>query len=103
MSDYFDRDGEPMTLDQYCKTLDSKGRDKRVGYTKIDADVSVSTVWLALDHQWGEGEPLIFETMIFGGDHDGWMRRYSSEEAAMRGHLRVVDALRSGTFFTEDD
>jgi hypothetical protein len=103
MSDYYDRDGNPLTLDQYCKTLDANGRDKRVGFTRIDADVSVSTVWLALDHQWGEGEPLIFETMIFGGDYDVWgTRRYSTEEAAMRGHLRVVDALRSGTF-TEND
>lgn len=102
MSDYYDRDGEPLTFDQYRKTLDAKGRNKRVGWTDIKSDVSVSTVWLGLDHGWSGGEPLIFETMIFGGDHDGWMQRYSSEEAAMRGHLQVVDALRSGAF-TEGD
>src|SRR5690606_41277 len=99
----YDRDGNPLTDEEYDKYSVPGHRNKRVGRTDINSDVSVSTVWLGLNHGWVGAGPIIFETMVFGGDHDGWMQRYSSEEAAMRGHLQVVDALRSGTFFTEDD
>jgi hypothetical protein len=37
--------------------------DRRVDRTQVDADVSVSTVHLVLDHSFGDGPPLIFETM----------------------------------------
>ena len=30
-------------------------------------EARVSTVFLGIDHQFGEGKPLLFETMIFGG------------------------------------
>ena len=33
--------------------------------------VMVSTVFLRIDHSFGSGPPLLFETMIFGGKHDG--------------------------------
>jgi len=32
--------------------------------------IDVSTVFLGLDHQFGEGKPLLFETMVFGGKLD---------------------------------
>lgn len=101
MSDYYDRDGNPLTDEEYDKYSVPGHRNKRVGRTEISYEVSVSTVWLGLDHGYDNGL-RIFETMIFGGDYDGWCQRYSTEEAAMRGHLWVVDALRSGTF-TEND
>ena len=49
--------------------------------------VRVSTVFLGLDHQWGNGPPLLFETMIFGGPHDQNQRRYSTWGEAEDGHL----------------
>lgn len=49
-------------------------------------DVKVSTVFLGLDHSFGEGPPLLFETMIFGGDHDEEMWRYSTWDEAEQGH-----------------
>ena len=33
------------------------------------------------------------ETMIFGDEHDGWMRRYSSKEAAERGHAEALQLV----------
>ncbi len=54
------------------------------------ADIRVSTVFLGLNHRFDEGPPLIFETMIFGGDHDETMWRYSTWEEAEAGHERVV-------------
>jgi hypothetical protein len=66
-----------------------------VGKTKV-GEAEVSTVLLVIDHNFGEGPPLIFETMVFGGPHDEWMERYSTEAEAKAGHDRVVAALREG-------
>ena len=46
----------------------------------------VSTVFLGLDHQYGEGPPLLFETMIFGGEHDQYQERCSTWEQAQAMH-----------------
>ena len=51
--------------------------------------VKVSTVFLGMDHSWGNGPPLIFETMIFGGKHDMDQERYSTYSEAKRGHLAM--------------
>ena len=87
---YYNRDGEPMSLADMPN-------DNRVARTVV-GDATVSTVWLfGIDHGSGLGSaPVIFETMIFGGEHDEEMIRYSSEESALRGHLKIVDRLRSG-------
>ena len=65
MSRYYNMDGEPITLKEWMRTSDDARRvalDER-------GDVRVSTVLLGLNHQWDlNGPPLIFETMIFGGD-----------------------------------
>ena len=68
---------------------------RRVAQTKV-GDASVSTVFLAIDHGWGNEPPILFETMIFGGDYDEWQWRYGTWEQAEAGHNRVVDALERG-------
>jgi hypothetical protein len=72
---------------------------RRVALYECDG-VKVSTVFLGLDHQFGNGEPLLFETMVFGGPLDGEQDRYSTREAALAGHestvLRVQSAASSG-------
>ena len=53
----------------------------------------VSTVWLGLDCQFGEGKPLIFETMVFpekGNFLDIDCARYSTEEEALKGHEEMI-------------
>lgn len=51
------------------------------------ADVRVSTVFLGLDHSFGlQDGPILFETMIFGGPHDGYQKRYRTTEEAKKGH-----------------
>lgn len=61
-----------------------------------DSHITVSTVFLGIDHNWGDGRPLLFETMIFGGPHNESMWRYTTYDEAEAGHQRVVDALRAG-------
>lgn len=56
-------------------------------------DVQVSTVFLGIDHSFGQGPPLVFETMVFGGEHDGDMERYSTWEEAERGHKKMCDIV----------
>lgn len=100
MSGYFDRDGTPMTLEQWA-SVDRK--KLRIAEDTVDG-YWVSTVWLGLNHAFGEGPPLIFETMVFpqkDGEVTDWGERYadrySTEEQALAGHSRIVEALRAGT------
>lgn len=56
--------------------------------------VSVSTVFLGLDHNFTDsGTPLLFETMAFGGQHDQEMRRYHTWEEAETGHRLFCEQL----------
>jgi hypothetical protein len=55
---------------------------------------TVSTVFLGLDHSFGNGEPVLFETMIFGGSMDGEQWRYRTYAEAERGHVEAVTAAR---------
>jgi hypothetical protein len=52
--------------------------------------IGVSTVFLTIDHQLGDGVPLVFETMVFGGPHDGAMQRCSTWEQAEAQHSAMV-------------
>lgn len=62
---------------------------RRVAETEV-GDVRISTVFLGVDHGWGGGPPLLFETMVFGGNYDEYQDRYSSWQDAEEGHARVV-------------
>jgi hypothetical protein len=68
-------------------------QDRHVADDKFD-DVRVSTVFIGLDHRYGDGPPLIFETLIFGGALDGEMWRYSTWDDAEVGHKMAVKRVR---------
>jgi len=68
--------------------------DRHVAKTDISDEVNVSTVFLGLNHNYGDGEPILFETMVFGGKHDEEMERYSTWEEAEEGHKRWVDKFK---------
>jgi hypothetical protein len=57
-------------------------------------DVLVSTVFLALDHAFGGGLPILWETLVFGGPFDGEMARYVTRGEAEEGHDRMVRRVR---------
>ena len=65
-----------------------------VAQTDLPGDVSVSTVFLGLDHNHGAGPSILWETMIFGGQHNGWQDRYTSKAAAILGHEHAVAIAR---------
>jgi hypothetical protein len=57
----------------------------------------VSTVFLGLDYAWNGGEPLLWETMVFGGPMDQEMDRCSgNREQAEAMHLRMIERVQVG-------
>jgi len=90
MSKYYGLDGEPITMDEWVK-LFSDPASKIVAKTNCADDrYTVSTVYLGLDHGWGEGIK-IFETMVFGsGPMDQECVRYATREQALEGHAEMV-------------
>jgi hypothetical protein len=59
-------------------------------------DVEVSTVFLGSNHRYDKlGPPLIFESMIFGGDHNDHQDRYSTYEESRLGHWSLVSNILS--------
>jgi hypothetical protein len=61
---YYDRRGNQISFRESSMlwALDEKYRIIKQEYV---GDYWVSTVWLGLDHSFGHGPPLIFETMVF--------------------------------------
>ena len=95
MSDWYDIDGNPVKLQQLNNKLGNP-EYRHIGRHEIptrQGNILVSTVWIGLDHNYGDGPPLIFETMIFGGDRDQECHRYSTRQEAVEGHSLVVQSV----------
>ncbi len=75
----------------------------RVAKTELLDGVSVSTVFLGLDHGYGNGPPVLFESMVFGGECDGGCWRYCTWDKAEAGHKRIVARLKAGLEPNDDD
>lgn len=93
---FYDRDGKGITLQQWAKHIES-AEYKRVAETTLDDGTWISTVWLGINHRFGPGIPVIFETMVFRSQTDMQavdMRRYSTEEDAYRGHHDMVALIQ---------
>ena len=72
-------------------TADVKLAGKPIG------EVRVSTVFLGLDHWFGDGPPMLFETMVFGGALDQEQDRCSTWEAAEKMHELMCERVKRGT------
>lgn len=55
--------------------------------------VHISTVFLGIDYNYGGGDPILFETMIFYGPHDGYQRRYHTYDEAENGHKQILNMV----------
>jgi len=85
-------DGEPITAREWSEMLNDP-ESRRVARDEI-GEVAISTVLLGLDHSYGIGPPLIFETMIFGAELDQEQWRYATKAEALEGHARAVELVR---------
>jgi hypothetical protein len=60
----------------------------------IGDSVHICTVFLGLDVGFGMGEPILFETMVFGGMCDRALYRYHTWGQAKTGHAEIVAHLK---------
>jgi hypothetical protein len=91
-----DKTTEQLPEGTYPSYADCTDENRRVGDDTVN-DFRVSTVFLQLDHNWDpDGQPLLFETMIFGGKYDNDMWRYTTWNEAKAGHERIVNCLKEG-------
>jgi hypothetical protein len=73
----------PCSLNEWSKFLSSNNRS--LG-NDSDHGITVSTVFLGLDHNFSkEGPPILFESMSFGADEED-CERYDTYQNAMIGH-----------------
>lgn len=94
--------GEPLAIDDlmaWADWFEHSGRERVLAQDRDEApgapDVTVSTVFLGLNHQWWEdGPPILWETMILGGIHNGYQARYTSREEALVGHQEACQLVR---------
>ena len=68
--------------------------DRQIARTELPGDVTVSTVFLAIDHGYS-GPPILYETMVFGGPLDEEQERYTTRQAAIEGHEQMVARART--------
>jgi len=104
---YRNKKGEEISREEAARLGEDRSY-KQVGFSKLKTGWQVSTVWLGgMDISMKlNGEPQIFETMVFkanGNDgHDYDCRRYATEEEALAGHAEVVakwsDPLRDALY-----
>ena len=83
------------------KWMEDNPNRKRVAYDELTDlngdDVRVSTVFLGLDYSvpWDKHTtPLLWETMIFGGEYDQSQERYNSYEDAVDGHQKMLNSVK---------
>ena len=77
-----------VTLEEY---VNARPDIKRVALDYVDDSIKISTVFLGWDHSFlDETAPILFETMIFGGEHNDFQRRYSTYDEALKGHKSAV-------------
>ena len=60
--------------------------ERTIALSGNEGNVWVSTVFLGINHNWFGDPPILWESMVFGGPSDGDCQRYSSREAALKGH-----------------
>lgn len=79
---------DALAWGRWFETADRAVKRETIGDSKI------STVFLGTDHGFGFGPPVLWETMIFGGLHDGWSEHATSREGALTMHALAVRVAR---------
>ena len=70
--------------------------DRGVARTDLTEDTMISTVFLGFNHNYsGEGEPILWESLVFGGPEDGYMTRCSGTwQDAEAMHNNMVEEVK---------
>lgn len=76
-----------------CEVLEIFKGNRIVDQTQIGSSW-VSTVFLYFDHQYGNGPPMLFETMVFGGKMSQYQVRCSTWKQAVVQHRLTCDKVK---------
>ncbi|HTF53635.1 MAG TPA: hypothetical protein VK735_39835 [Pseudonocardia sp.] len=115
---HYNREGDPISLVELGRLYEDLDY-RRVVFTKV-GPYEVSTAWLGTDHRYGDGPPLIFETMVFEPPRDRYIAlinkviadhpefeefttRHSTEDEARREHELIVETLRQAVALFDDE
>jgi len=92
---YYDKQGNPISMEEWAALFEDF-ESRVIGKSETAAGCQVSTVWLGMNHNYGEGPPLIFETLAYC-DHisTNEIERYTTWEEAEAGHKRWVEFLEN--------
>lgn len=95
-----DKQGNPIlaTLGEWGVWFENFDR-RRIAKTEIEKDgenITVSTVFLGIDHSFGGTVPLVFESLIQGGELDDLMVRYHFYGEALQNHYHQVQCIELG-------
>jgi hypothetical protein len=88
---FYGMDGQPISLEEWGRLAGSD--QKIVARSDLPGGVWVSTVLLGLDHSFGSGPPVIFETMVFESQdnlEELDCERYCTRAEAELGHEAMV-------------
>lgn len=107
---YYKLDGknpvEVQDLLEMAYLFGKNNDDRIVRYTELKKGtetIGVSTVFLCIDHAFGGGEPVLFETMVFDNKEPEKYERYTTWDLAEAGHRKIVWKLISeGCVFVKD-
>lgn len=95
MSKYYILDGKtPVQVAGVNEWIDNSNENRNVKKDTF-GKVLVSTVFLGMDHSYGEGPPLLFETMIFGGKHNDYQTRCSTWDEAVIQHEEACKLVKN--------
>ena len=95
MNYILDNNGNPVKVSDPLEwAMWFQTADRTIAFDELPDGVRVSTVFLGLDHQLGNGPPLLFETMVFGGELDEEQERYSTRDGAITGHAAMLARVR---------
>lgn len=84
---------ETHSVLEWGRFFESRDRILKQDYV---GNLFVSTVFLGIDHRWGPGPPLVFETMVLGPDSsDELCWRYSTWDEAMAGHQTALEKTKA--------
>ncbi len=84
----------PCSFEEYITFMKSAA-NRIIEQTRI-GDLLVSTIFTGIDHAFGTGEKLLFETKVFGLPDDAQPRwRFSTWNQAVREHRRLVVMLEN--------
>jgi hypothetical protein len=93
---YYNMQGEQIDRDEWIRLFEAND-SRRVAQDTLADGTRISTVLLGLDHSFGHGPPLIFETMVFPNrsydEQDA--NRYTTLADAVAGHDSMVEKWRA--------